>query len=363
MSSGAVRGREVSSEPGQPSSRRTDQRRIAVWLLICCALIFSMVVLGGVTRLTGSGLSIVEWEPIMGAVPPVTQADWEETFEQYRQTPEYRRVNFGMSLAEFKTIFWLEYAHRLLGRSIGLVFLVPLIYFVLRRKIERPLIPKLVVLFVLGGLQGALGWYMVKSGLVDNPHVSQYRLAAHLAAAFAIYGYMLWVALDLLWPGAARPDGAELRPLRRFALAVTALISLTVIAGAFVAGLKAGFAYNTFPLMAGRWIPDGLFVLEPVYSNFFENVTTVQFDHRLLALLVFALVVGLWLASKRYALYGRLRGAVSALVGVAALQVMLGISTLLLSVPIPLAAAHQAGALLLFTVALLVNHELRRPVR
>lgn len=333
-------------------------RPIAWWLLTCCALVFAMVVLGGVTRLTGSGLSMVEWEPIVGTIPPLSSTQWQETYHKYQQTPEYQKKNLGMSLEEFKGIFWFEYAHRLLGRSIGMVFLLPFLYFLIEGWIEKPMVPKLITMFLLGGLQGALGWYMVASGLIDNPHVSQYRLTAHLAAAFLIYAYMFWVALGLLYP--QREAGADLRPLRRFAHLVAGMIALTVLSGGFVAGLKAGFAYNTFPLMDGHWIPPAYGLLEPAWKNIFENIPAVQFNHRLLALSSLALVIILWVRSRNYVLPSRARLGFNLLLAMALVQVTLGISTLLLLVPIPLASAHQAGALVLFTLALYTLHALRQ---
>jgi cytochrome c oxidase assembly protein subunit 15 len=332
-------------------------RPIAWWLLTCCALVFAMVVLGGVTRLTGSGLSMVEWEPIVGTIPPLSSTQWQETYHKYQQTPEYRKKNLGMSLEEFKGIFWFEYAHRLLGRSIGMVFLLPFLYFLFMGRIEKPMVPKLITMFLLGGLQGALGWYMVASGLIDNPHVSQYRLTAHLAAAFLIYAYMFWVALGLLYP--QREASAELRPLWRFAHLVAGLIALTVLSGGFVAGLKAGFAYNTFPLMDGHWLPPAYGLLEPAWKNIFENIPAVQFNHRLLALSSLALVIILWSKSHRYVLPSRARLGLNLLLAMTLAQVTLGISTLLLLVPIPLASAHQAGALVLFTLTLYTLHALR----
>jgi cytochrome c oxidase assembly protein subunit 15 len=332
-----------------------NRKQIAIWLLICCIAIFAMVILGGVTRLTGSGLSMVEWEPLMGILPPLSHADWEVLFHQYQQYPEYKLKNALMTLEEFKTIFWFEYAHRVLGRAIGLIFLIPMIYFIIKGKVDKPLIPKLVIMFILGGLQGVLGWYMVKSGLVDNPHVSQYRLTAHLGFAIIIYAYLFWVALDLLFP---RIKQTSSRHLKRFSLTVTALVFITILSGGFVAGIKAGFAYNTFPLMAGRLIPEGLFTLEPLWRNFFENITMVQFDHRLLATLLFFLIPTLWLIGRRANLPSRTRWGLVMLVVILGIQITLGISTLLLYVPVPLAAAHQAGALALFTVMLFVSHEL-----
>jgi cytochrome c oxidase assembly protein subunit 15 len=341
------------------NTRTTHDRRIALWLMICCAMVFAMVVLGGVTRLTGSGLSMVEWDPIFGIVPPLSEADWEATFSLYRESPEFRKINAGMDVHGFKQIYWFEYAHRLLGRTIGLVFLLPFLYFLFTGRIRRPLIPRLVMLFVLGGLQGVLGWYMVKSGLVDNPHVSQYRLTAHLAAALVIYTYMLWVALGL-WTNADRATSPPApRGLRRFAALLGALVFITALSGGFVAGLKAGFAYNTFPLMDGHWIPEAMFLQSPLWRNFFENIATVQFDHRLLATLVFVGCLSFWLTARRHTLPPSARIGVHVLLAAALLQVTLGISTLLLHVPTPLAATHQAGALLLLTVILVVNHRLR----
>jgi cytochrome c oxidase assembly protein subunit 15 len=309
-----------------------QNRAVAWWLLACCALLFAIVVVGGVTRLTHSGLSIVEWQPIVGTLPPLNQEQWQETFLKYQQTPEYQRVNQGMSVEAFKGIFWLEYFHRLLGRLIGVAFLLPLLWFALRGGIERRLVPRLIGIFVLGGLQGAMGWYMVKSGLVDDPRVSQYRLTAHLGLAFLIYMAMLWVALDILF-----------------------IMSMT---GAFVAGIRAGLAYNTFPLMNGEWLPAGMFVIAPWYLNFFSNIPLVQFDHRVLAWALAFLVPWFWWRA-RADTSPRVRLGAHLLLAALVVQTALGIATLLLVVPVPLAAAHQAGALLVFTAALFVAHSLR----
>ena len=344
-------------------------RQVANWLLACCALVFLMVVVGGITRLTHSGLSIVEWQPIMGTLPPLDAQQWEQVFSLYRQTPQYHLVNSGMTLEEFKGIFWWEYLHRLLGRIIGLAFLLPLIWFSWRRQVERSLMPRLACLFLLGGLQGALGWYMVKSGLVDDPRVSQYRLTAHLGLAVLIYGAMLWVALDLLFPrrAATAPEGepsfAQRLSLLRWAHALAALVFLMILSGGLVAGIRAGFAYNTFPLMNGYLLPPELFVIEPWYLNFFSNMATVQFDHRLLAWLLAILVPWFWVKSRRLELPARARLASNLLPVFLFLQIALGIATLLLRVPLPLAAAHQAGALLVFTAALLMAHSLNSAVR
>jgi cytochrome c oxidase assembly protein subunit 15 len=314
-----------------------------------------MVLVGGVTRLTHSGLSIVEWQPIVGTLPPLDEAAWLEAFGKYKQTPEYRLVNPGMNLEGFKGIFWWEYVHRLLGRLIGAAFLLPLLWFALRGRIARALAWKFAAIFGLGALQGALGWYMVQSGLVDNPRVSQFRLTAHLGIAFLIYAAMLWIAFDLLFARA----GPVSRRLRGFALALAVLVFVMVLSGGLVAGTRAGLAYNTFPLMNGRFVPPEIFSLDPWYLNFFSNMATVQFDHRLIAWLLAFLVPWFWLRVRREAAPRRAKLAADLLLGALTLQIVLGIATLLLAVPVPLAAAHQAGALLVFSAALFAAHSLR----
>jgi len=335
-------------------------RAVAWWLLACCALVFAMIVVGGVTRLTHSGLSITEWQPIVGALPPMSDGDWAAAFAKYRATPEYELVNRGMTLPEFKGIFWWEYAHRLLGRLIGVAFLLPFLWFVARRAIPKGYGGKLAGIFVLGGLQGALGWYMVQSGLVDDPQVSPFRLTAHLVLAFVIFGAMLWVAMSLL---AALPNpraGAHARGVRRAALATAGLVLLMVASGGLVAGIRAGFAYNTFPLMNGSVIPPEIFMLAPWWKNFFYNMATVQFDHRLVALALAVAVPALWWQVRRNPeVTDRARIGAHLLLAMLALQIALGITTLLLVVPLPLAAAHQAGAVVLFALALNLAHALR----
>ncbi|MBW7859482.1 MAG: COX15/CtaA family protein [Rhodocyclaceae bacterium] len=334
-----------------------DRTQIAIWLLSCCALVLGIVIIGGLTRLTGSGLSMVEWKPIVGLLPPLDEAQWLATFELYRQSPEYRYVNIGMTVEGFKSIFWLEYIHRMIGRFIGIAFFVPFLYFWIRGKIEKGLLPKLVAMFVLGGMQGALGWYMVASGLAEDPHVSQYRLTAHLGLAIVIYVYMLWVALGLLWRSRSGDD-TDGRPLLGWAVACTALAFCTVLSGGFVAGLKAGFAYNTFPLMGGQWIPDGIFALQPGWRNFFENFITAQFTHRILAISLLAGILALWRALGRRRLAPATRVATHAMLLLIVLQVALGISTLVLHVPLALASAHQAVAVLVLTSLVVVTHRL-----
>ncbi|HET6628308.1 MAG TPA: COX15/CtaA family protein [Woeseiaceae bacterium] len=329
-----------------------NDRKVARWLFVLCGLVFAMVILGGVTRLTGSGLSMVDWRPIMGVLPPLGADDWERAFELYQQSPEFRLVNPDMDVGGFKGIFWLEYLHRLLGRLIGLAFALPFVWFVWKGYIRKREWPKYALMFVLGGLQGLLGWYMVKSGLVDDPRVSQYRLAAHLVAAISIYAYMFWVALSLL----QRERQTIRHPWFGRTVALAVLVLITVVSGAFVAGLDAGLVFNTFPKMGDYWIPPGAFAIEPKWLNLFENVAAVQFDHRILAITTFFTIVVYWWFAGRTPMPRRLRRGVHALLHVAVLQVALGISTLLLMVPTILGAAHQANALILFTVVLYLCH-------
>lgn len=339
--------------------RAKHEAQIASWLFVCCALVFAMVVLGGATRLTHSGLSIVEWRPLTGAIPPLSAQDWRELYDQYRQTPEYLKKNAGMTLDGFKGIFWLEYFHRLLGRVIGLAFLLPFLYFLARRRIAPPLGWKLAGIFVLGALQGALGWYMVKSGLVDNPRVSPYRLTAHLSLAFVIYCAMLWIALDIAAPRPTALRG-DARAVRVLAWVVTGLIAYMVVTGGFVAGTRAGLAYNTFPLMHGHIVPPDYFALQPWHENFFSNIAAVQFNHRAGAWLVAVLVPWLWWRGVQSALPEGPRWMVHALLCAVFAQIGLGIATLLNAVPVALGTAHQGGALVVLTIAVALNHALRK---
>jgi len=356
---------EVASAPpardSDARSRAAPARRssgaIAAWLFVCCALVFAMVVVGGVTRLTHSGLSITEWAPIVGTLPPLSDAAWQAAFAKYQATPEFRQVNHAMSLAEFKGIFWWEYFHRLLGRAIGVAFLLPYLYFLVRRRIPAGYALPLAGIFVLGGLQGAMGWYMVQSGLVDDPRVSHFRLTAHLGLALAIFAAMLWVALSLAAPARPWPATRSARTVRRAAFALAALVFVQALAGGLVAGLRAGFAYNTFPLMNGRIVPPEILMLDPAWTNFFWNMATVQFDHRLLAwVLAFAVPWLWWRVHRDAALPPRVAAAADATLVALVVQVALGIFTLLLVVPLGLAAAHQAGAVVLFAATLALAH-------
>ena len=386
--------KEVAVEPQE------HLRAVAIWLFVCCGLIFLMVVVGGITRLTLSGLSITEWKPVVGVVPPLSAVDWAAEFAKYKAVPEYRTVHYGMTLDEFKSIYWWEYAHRLLGRLIGIAFAGPFVWFLVRGKLPRRLVPPLCGILLLGFAQGGLGWYMVESGLADRVEVSQYRLVAHLALALAIYAAILWVALGIV-RGVARPvqkvplagldpavhvanpakglvarakpghrDVKHRRSIntlvgpgwrwRRAADAVLIFVALTILAGGFVAGTRAGLTYNTFPLMDGRLIPEGYAQLRPFVLNWFENIAAVQFDHRLLAVATAIVILLVWVAGWRAVLPRPARTALHGLLAVGLLQVALGIATLVLVVPIPLAAAHQAGAVLLLTAAINFRHTMRK---
>lgn len=338
-----------------PSDKQIAARPyIVAWLLAVAALVFVMVIVGGATRLTDSGLSITEWKPIIGALPPLSHADWLEAFEKYKQIPEYQVVNRGMALSGFKFIFWWEWGHRFLGRFIGLAFFVPMLAFWLTGRLENRLKAPLAGLFVLGGLQGLMGWYMVMSGLADRVDVSQYRLAAHLTLAALIFAGLIWMALDI----GKRPTGR----IGVGPSALAALIGLQIFSGALVAGLDAGLTYNTWPLMDGDFIPDGLFSETPAWRNLFENILTVQFQHRMLAYLVAIAVID---EARKSILRGPEAAELPAwtLILIVAVQVALGIATLVTVVPLSLALMHQAGAFLLLAAAIWHLHSAAAPER
>jgi cytochrome c oxidase assembly protein subunit 15 len=322
----------------------SDRRRVAYWLLTCAALVFAIVVVGGITRLTRSGLSIVEWQPLIGVLPPLSEAHWQELFAKYRETPEFRLVNFDMDLEGFKRIFWWEYIHRLLARGIGVVFLLPYLFFLLKKKLEKRLAWQLGGIFLLGAAQGAMGWVMVKSGLIDDPRVDPMRLTAHLGLALAIFAAELWIALGLLFPRAG--------PRSRAALGLPVLVFLMALSGGMVAGLRAGAAYNTFPLMNGHFVPPEILLLEPWWDNFLHNMATVQFVHRGFFWLLAVLIPLAWW---RY----RALPAAHFLMAAFVLQAALGIATLLAGVPVALGAAHQGGAVLVLAAALWTAHSVR----
>jgi cytochrome c oxidase assembly protein subunit 15 len=343
----SIAGR-INSANAAAGMDQAPNAALRLWLYAVAALILAMVLVGGATRLTDSGLSITEWKPLLGAIPPLSEADWQESFGKYQQIPEYQLINKGMSLAAFKTIYWWEWTHRFLGRFIGVAFFVPFLIFWVRGAIPKRLMPKLAGIFLLGGAQGVLGWYMVKSGLAERTDVSQYRLAAHLGLAVLIYGATLWVAFGLGPRGGERVSAG----LKSAAGLFAALVFLQIILGGFVAGTDAGLSHNTWPLIDGAIIPDGLGAMHPWYLNLFENVLTIQFNHRMLgyliALAALANLVLAWRGSSRAVAMGVLAAVIA--------QITLGVYALLSHLQLGLALAHQAGAVLLFGLALYQLH-------
>uniref|UniRef100_A0A8C7X2W3 Cytochrome c oxidase assembly homolog 15 (yeast) n=1 Tax=Oryzias sinensis TaxID=183150 RepID=A0A8C7X2W3_9TELE len=356
----------TSSTPAATVPSAATNRIVGRWLLGCSGLVVGAVVLGGVTRLTESGLSMVDWHLVREMKPPQTQEEWEAEFFKYKQFPEFKILNHEMTLPEFKFIFYMEWGHRMWGRLVGLAYILPTIYFWRKGYFTRSVKGKVLGLCGFVFFQGLLGWYMVKSGLeekqdsYDVPRVSQYRLSAHLGSALLLYTASLWMGLTMLLPAHKMVESKRLMQLRRFAKGTGGLVFLTALSGAFVAGLDAGLVYNSFPKMADKWIPDDLLAFSPTLRNFFENPTTVQFDHRILGISSLAAITGLYLFSRRMVLPRRAKIAISLLATMAYTQVALGISTLLLYVPTPLAATHQSGSVALLTFAIWVLAELRR---
>jgi heme a synthase len=358
----------TQSEPAPPQGdwrlRIPEHRRshLRAWFWAVAGMTLGVLVVGGITRLTQSGLSIVDWDPFVGVIPPLTEADWQQVFDRYRQYPEYRQLRQGMTIHEFKVIFFWEYFHRLLARGIGVVFLVPFVYFWLRRYFNRPLLLRSLALFGLGAAQGLMGWLMVASGLVDRPSVSHYRLAAHLSLAFVIFGFAVWLAREMsVGADRSRTSNETGRLMRRGLAAVGIVFALQVVWGAFVAGLKAGRYHNTFPLMEGRLVPPSLFWLEPPIANFFQNAVGVQWMHRVLGT-VLALVVIVFstqvLRSDADVHSRRLNAGFLALILV---QYLLGVLTLVYFVPVSLAVIHQATAMVIFGVWVWWWHHVREP--
>jgi len=317
---------------------------ILIWLYTGAFLVFAMVVIGGITRLTNSGLSMVEWKLVMGTIPPLSDADWNETFAKYKAFPEYQHINTNFTLEDFKGIFWWEYIHRILGRVIGIVFLIPFIFFLIRKWLEPRLTRQLLVMFFLGGFQGFLGWFMVASGLIDDPHVSHYRLAAHLITAGLLLAYIFWVALGLAREREVRDVPVIVRNITNLLLV---LILFQMVYGAFVAGLRAGYIFNTFPKMGDEWIPQAVTSLQPWWRNFSEGMAGVQFTHRWLAFVILTVVGWLWATCSRADLTKVQARGLWLIIGATFIQFMLGVLTLLLSVPTPIAVMHQVGAMLL----------------
>ncbi len=339
--------------------KNNPQKSIIIWLLAGCFLIYAMVVIGGITRLTHSGLSMVEWNMIIGSKPPMTDAEWQVPFEKYKQSPEYQIINNQFTLEEFKSIFWWEYIHRLLGRTIGVVFLIPFFYFLIKKKFENSFLKKMVVLLALGALQGFLGWFMVRSGLQKEPHVSHYRLAIHLISAFTVFGFTFWYALDLLYPQALQQNEMTTK-IKKYATFMFGFIVVQIIYGAFVAGLKAGLFYNTYPKMGEQFFPDTILSHDIFWKNFSENPAGVQFVHRYIAYVVVIIVVFVWERTLKLEKTSLQRKAANFMLMVVITQFLLGIITLLYSVPVTMGVLHQTGAFFLFASALFFMHSLRR---
>jgi heme a synthase len=341
---GVAKGERSKMLPAK--QERIEQSRVMIrwWLYFVCALILAMVVVGGATRLTESGLSITEWKPIHGVIPPLSEVEWEEELEKYRQIPEYQLINKGMSLDEFKFIFWWEWGHRLLGRFIGVAFFVPMVAFWATGRVEPWLKPKLLIGLALGGLQGFVGWWMVASGLVDRVDVSQYRLATHLTLALVIFAYLFWIARRLA--PLPVPETTERGGLRGLGMIVLALVFVQIFLGGLVAGLNAGLTFNTWPLMDGQLVPDGLLVMQPAWLNFFENVMTVQFQHRVTGYIL--VVVGALLAFSTFKVSKRkeLRRSGAHVGAFILLQAVFGILTLIWHVPLSTALIHQGFAVI-----------------
>ncbi|WP_159019728.1 COX15/CtaA family protein [Algibacter sp. L3A6] len=333
---------------------KKDNKKVIYWLLTGCLLIFIMVVVGGITRLTHSGLSISSYKLISGTIPPMNDAEWTEAFDLYKQYPEYQKLNNHFNLEDFKDIYFWEWLHRVIGRFIGLVFFLPFLYFLITKQLTKSTIKKAVILLIMGGFQGFLGWYMVKSGLVDNPDVSHFRLSAHLTTAFLTFAYTFWVALDLKFP-CRKTVNTSFRNFIRLGLAV---LILQIIYGAFVAGLDAGFIHNHWPLMSdGKFMHETVYIEQnPLYKNFIEGKSGVQFVHRMLAYLVAFLLISIWYKARKMETTKLQNYAVTGLLIMVGVQFLLGVLTLIFHVPVWLGVAHQVGAFFLLSITTFTLH-------
>ncbi|MBC2845654.1 COX15/CtaA family protein [Winogradskyella flava] len=333
---------------------KKDNKTVIYWLLTGCILIFIMVIVGGITRLTHSGLSISNYKLISGVIPPMNEVEWNDAFDLYQQYPEYQKLNYGMSLEEFKDIYFWEWIHRVIGRFIGLVFIIPFLYFLIRKQLSRSTIKKAIILLIMGGFQGFLGWYMVKSGLVDRPDVSHYRLAAHLTTAFLTFAYTFWVALDLIFPNKKTID----KKLRNFIRLSLVVLVIQIIYGAFVAGLDAGWIHNHWPFMnEGKLMHETVYIEKsPTYLNFLEGKSGVQFVHRTLAYIVVILILSIWYKATRLDIKKWQVRGVNALLIMVGVQFLLGVLTLILAVPVWLGVLHQVGAFILLSAMIFTLH-------
>ncbi len=327
---------------------KTTDRFLTIWLIIIALMVFMMVFIGGVTRLTDSGLSMVEWRPLMGTIPPLTEQDWTHTFNKYKAFPEYQKINAGMSLSEFKQIFFWEYFHRLFGRLIGLAFFFPFLYLVIKRRLNTKQKVKIGIAFVLGGMQGLMGWYMVKSGLVDRPDVSHFRLAAHLSLAFLIIGYIYYLLLEIKLPGRKLYSSSK---TGKITLAFFFILCFQIVYGAFVAGLDGGLTHNTFPKMGRSWLPSSAFILDGFFENALENKVMIQFIHRTTGWILGLYGVYMWFVVTKEADFV-LKRSVQYICIMILVQFLLGVATLLMYVPVWLASMHQIGAMILLLLTI-----------
>lgn len=335
------------------ATKRKDNKTVIAWLITGCVLLFIMVLVGGITRLTDSGLSMSNYKLISGTIPPISDAEWQDAFEHYKQFPEYNAYNTHFEIEDFKAIYFWEWFHRVLGRLIGMVFIIPFVYFLLTKQLTKSTIKKSIGLLILGGFQGFLGWFMVKSGLVDQPDVSHFRLAAHLTTAFITFALTLWVALDLIYPE-RKP---AIKPMRKWIIGGISVLLIQIIYGAFVAGLKAGLLHNHWPMMnEGAFMHYTVYLLEPFYKNLIENPSGIQFVHRTLAYIVVLFVIIIWFKSRQFKLNSTQKFSVNILVFLVIMQFTLGVYTILHKVPISLGLAHQIGAFFLISAMVFTLH-------
>ncbi|MBX2843598.1 MAG: COX15/CtaA family protein [Flammeovirgaceae bacterium] len=335
-------------------------KAVLIWLLSGCFLIATMVIIGGITRLTHSGLSMVEWKLIMGSIPPLNEQEWTEIFEKYQQTPEFKIKHNHFTLSEFKSIFFWEYFHRMIGRFIGIVFIVPFLYFLFQKRLSKSMFQKLLIVLGMGAFQGFLGWFMVKSGLVNRPDVSHYRLAAHLVTALILYSYTFWLALEVVFERSfSLPK--SFTSLQKILAVFVIILFLQITYGAFVAGLKAGLFYPTFPKMGNSWIPIAVSFgfQDNGFMSLFENIATVQFIHRYTAKILLVLVIVLWVKSRNLDLPSRLKFGINGLAITVMIQFLSGVLTLLFKIPVSLGVFHQFGAIVLLTFSIFAIYQLK----
>jgi heme a synthase len=339
-----------------------SNRSIIYWLFAGCLLVYLMVVVGAITRLTHSGLSMTDWSPT-GSLPPLNEDAWTKEFAKYQQSPEFQIMNSHFTISEFKSIFWWEYIHRFIGRFIGVVFFIGFIYFLITKKLDKALIRRCIALMLLGALQGVIGWWMVKSGLSKNPAVSHYRLAVHLVNAFIVFGVTFWFALELIYKNKSTSlSSISLNGFRKIMFVFFGILMLQIIYGAFVAGLKAGLAYPSWPKMGDQWVAEEVYAYGNFFDNFIDkNKAGIQFIHRYIAYAVVAMIIWLYIKARKLNLKGAIRNGIHVLIALTGLQFVLGILTLLYHVPVTLGVLHQTGAFCMYATTLFIIFQLYRP--